>query len=96
MEWRLPRTSAGASGLGSNESRCVTPPAIHSTMTERARPFAVAPLLWGKREPATLREATRSKSRRFIKANNCGADMAQIQRRFRVLRPTFIVLYLSP
>ena len=34
----VPRISVGASGLGSNESMCVTPPAIHRMMTDFALP----------------------------------------------------------
>src|SRR5207249_9210071 len=66
---RLPLISEGASGLGSKESRCVTPPAIHRTMTDLAvaasgltEEAAWAP---GSRAPATPSEATRSRSRRL-------------------------------
>ena len=36
MDPSVPRISSGASGLGSKESMCVTPPAIQSRITERA------------------------------------------------------------
>ena len=38
----VPRISSGASGLGSNESMCVTPPPIHKKMTDRALPFVAS------------------------------------------------------
>src|SRR5947208_1872499 len=66
----VPRISEGASGLGSKESRCVTPPAIHSTITERAVPVRRAGRAWagvtpsGSSDPATASEPTRSRSRR--------------------------------
>src|SRR5262245_28028387 len=74
MARRVPRTSSAAPGLGSNESMCVTPPAIHNRMTDRALPG-----LWrvvdgatcagpeGNRVAAIPREPTRNRSRRFSK-----------------------------
>src|SRR5438046_628693 len=74
----VPRTSTGASGLGSKESMCVTPPAIQRKMTDLAFPFpstgdcfsaAVAEppasSAAGTAEAAILTEPTRSTSRRF-------------------------------
>src|SRR6476469_247471 len=76
---KVPRTSTGASGLGSNESICVTPPAIQRKMTDLAFPFPSAgpgfpsaacaepPANYAARTPeaAMLTEPTRNISRRF-------------------------------
>src|SRR4051794_33620335 len=63
---RVPRICSGASGLGSNELMCVTPPASQRTTTDRVGVVvvAVAPAAPGRSEPARLNDPTRSTSRR--------------------------------
>ena len=65
----VPRTDSGASGLGSNESMCVTPPAIQSTITDSAVALPAAGASAeadepGKAPAARPIEPTRSTSRR--------------------------------
>src|SRR5262245_8730756 len=66
IEESVPRISTGASGFGSNESMCVTPPAIQSRMTDFAFAFVFAAeaLCPGKNVEAMPSEPTRSRSRR--------------------------------
>src|SRR5438445_4971180 len=70
----VPRISAGASGLGSNESIWLTPPAIQSKMTDFAGAdpgagavlaLALGPAIAGNARKAIPSAPTRSKSRRL-------------------------------
>src|SRR5205814_2271159 len=79
---RFPRISAGASGFGSNESMCVSPPPIHRTMTDFAVPFPGA----GLRSAAVSHDGTaavaaptapmRRRSRRPRRGPKAGTGMA--------------------
>src|SRR5262245_9350852 len=72
----VPRTCSGASGFGSNESWCVTPPAIHRTITDLAFADPVLAIPGrGRAAALTPAAATRRASRRLSRPDQAGGDM---------------------
>ena len=80
----VPRICSGASGLGSSESMCVTPPPIHRKMTDFAfavglgvnSPRAVPPSNPGSTDADNASGPTLSRSRRQASDFNCSFFIA--------------------